>query len=98
MFVCHCLALTDREIGEAIAAGARDLDEIGRYCGAGLTCGGCCPLLEELLEQWAAAAAGETSAAIPTDLVEVARTRRDRLADLPVGQRQTMTDEHRWPR
>ena len=51
MFVCHCRALTDREIGEAIAAGARDLDEIGRRCGAGITCGGCCPLLEELLDQ-----------------------------------------------
>jgi bacterioferritin-associated ferredoxin len=54
MFVCHCQALTDREIGEAIAAGARDLDEIGRRCGAGVTCGGCCPLLQELLEQAAA--------------------------------------------
>lgn len=51
MFICHCLALTDREIGEAIAAGARDLDEIGRRCGAGVTCGGCCPLLQELLDR-----------------------------------------------
>jgi len=51
MFVCHCRALTDREIGEEIAAGARDLDEIGRRCGAGVTCGGCCPLLQELLDQ-----------------------------------------------
>jgi bacterioferritin-associated ferredoxin len=50
MFVCHCRALTDREIDEAIASGARDLDEIGRSCGAGITCGGCCPLLQELLE------------------------------------------------
>lgn len=53
MFVCHCRALTDREIDEAIAGGARDLDEIGRRCGAGITCGGCCPLLQELLENHA---------------------------------------------
>jgi bacterioferritin-associated ferredoxin len=53
MFVCHCRALTDREIDEAIADGARDLDEIGRRCGAGTTCGGCCPLLQELLENHA---------------------------------------------
>jgi bacterioferritin-associated ferredoxin len=59
MFVCHCRALTDRDIGEAIAAGARDLDEIGRRCGAGITCGGCCPLLEELLDR---AAAGPVAA------------------------------------
>jgi len=63
MFVCHCRALTDREIGEAIAAGARDLDEIGRRCGAGITCGGCCPLLEELLDKAASRAAGARSMA-----------------------------------
>jgi bacterioferritin-associated ferredoxin len=53
MFVCHCRAVTDREIDDAIAGGARDLDEIGRRCGAGITCGGCCPLLQELLENFA---------------------------------------------
>jgi len=63
MFVCHCRALTDREIGEAIAAGARDLDEIGRRCGAGITCGGCCPLLEELLDKAVSRAAGDRSMA-----------------------------------
>ena len=63
MFVCHCRALTDREIGEAIAAGARDLDEIGRRCGAGMTCGGCCPLLEELLDKAASRAASDRSMA-----------------------------------
>jgi bacterioferritin-associated ferredoxin len=67
MFVCHCRALTDREIGEAIAAGARDLDEIGRQCGAGITCGGCCPLLEELLDQAARRSAGERAIAAAAD-------------------------------
>jgi len=64
MFVCHCRALTDREIGEEIAAGARDLDEIGRRCGAGVTCGGCCPLLQELLDQAAQQAAAEPAMAL----------------------------------
>ena len=50
MFVCHCRAVTDHEIRDAIADGARDLDEIGRRCGAGITCGGCCPLLQQLLD------------------------------------------------
>jgi bacterioferritin-associated ferredoxin len=53
VFVCHCRAVTDGEIREAIAAGACDLDEVGRRCGAGITCGGCCPLIQELLAQHA---------------------------------------------
>lgn len=64
MFVCHCRALTDRDIGEAIADGARDLDEVGLRCGAGVTCGGCCPLVQELLDQAAAGrVAGDRSMA-----------------------------------
>ena len=53
MFVCHCRAVTDGEIREAIAAGASDLAEVGRHCGAGITCGGCCPLIQELLAEHA---------------------------------------------
>jgi bacterioferritin-associated ferredoxin len=51
MFVCHCRAVTDGEIRAAIAAGAHDLEEVGRRCGAGVTCGGCCPLIQELLAE-----------------------------------------------
>jgi bacterioferritin-associated ferredoxin len=51
MFVCHCRAVTDAEIRAAITAGARDLEEVGRRCGAGVTCGGCCPLIQELLAE-----------------------------------------------
>ena len=51
MFVCHCRAVTDAEIREAIGSGACDLEEVGRRCGAGITCGGCCPLIQELLAQ-----------------------------------------------
>ena len=53
VFVCHCRAVTDGEIREAITSGACDLDEVGRRCGAGITCGGCCPLIQELLAQHA---------------------------------------------
>jgi bacterioferritin-associated ferredoxin len=53
MFVCHCRALTDGEIREVITAGASDLDQVGDRCGAGITCGGCCPLIEELLARHA---------------------------------------------
>ena len=53
MYVCHCRAVTDGEIREAITAGACDLDEVGRRCGAGVTCGGRCPLIQELLAEHA---------------------------------------------
>ena len=55
MYVCHCRAVTDGEIREAITAGACDLDEVGLHCGAGITCGGCCPLIQELLAEHAEA-------------------------------------------
>jgi NAD(P)H-nitrite reductase large subunit len=38
-----------------ITGGACDLDEVGDRCGAGITCGGCCPLIEELLARHAEA-------------------------------------------
>ena len=41
MWVCHCRAVTDSHIREAIAAGADDENEIGRVCGAGTGCGSC---------------------------------------------------------
>jgi bacterioferritin-associated ferredoxin len=65
MFVCHCRAVTDREIREAIAAGARDLDEVGSRCGAGITCGGCCPLIQELLAESGAETAAAPRALAP---------------------------------
>lgn len=50
MLVCHCKALTDRDVRGAIAAGACTRREIARQCGAGSVCGGCRPLLDELLD------------------------------------------------
>jgi len=55
MYVCHCRALTDGEISAVITGGACDLEEVGDRCGAGITCGGCCPLIEELLARHAQA-------------------------------------------
>lgn len=49
MIVCHCRDVNDRAVRQEIARGARDLVEIADACGAGLGCGGCHPLLVELL-------------------------------------------------
>lgn len=49
MYACACEAVTDRTVRAAMAAGARTVDDITRRCGAGAECGGCLPLLRELL-------------------------------------------------
>ena len=49
MLVCHCKGLSDREIDRAIRAGAATPRELARSCGAGSICGGCRPLIDELL-------------------------------------------------
>lgn len=54
MYVCLCMAITDRDANEAIASGARSAGQILRACGSGRPCGGCTPTLRKLLR-----AAGE---------------------------------------
>jgi len=49
MLVCHCKAVTEGDVRGAIEAGACTRREIARHCGAGSVCGGCVPLLDELL-------------------------------------------------
>ena len=52
MFICHCLAVTDREIRASIEAGARDVPAIGERCGAGTGCGGCHLELRRMLAEY----------------------------------------------
>jgi bacterioferritin-associated ferredoxin len=52
MYVCHCRAVTDRRICEAIEAGACDPDTVRRRCGAGAACGGCLPAVRALLADY----------------------------------------------
>jgi bacterioferritin-associated ferredoxin len=59
--VCHCEVVSDRDVRAAIAAGADDLDAIGDRCGAAARCGGCIPVVEELLAE-AALAVGDRDA------------------------------------
>jgi len=52
MYVCHCRAVTDRHICEAIEAGACDSETVSRRCGAGGACGGCIPAVQALLAHY----------------------------------------------
>lgn len=49
MIVCHCRAVSDRQVTAAIDHGAAHVEGITAACGAGSDCGGCHPRLEHLL-------------------------------------------------
>jgi bacterioferritin-associated ferredoxin len=52
MYVCHCRAVTDQRICEAIEDGACDPETVRRRCGAGAACGGCLPAVRALLAHY----------------------------------------------
>ena len=49
MIVCHCRALSDRTIRDVIQRGAHSPREVALACHAGRTCGGCIPIVRELI-------------------------------------------------
>ncbi|MCW2633688.1 MAG: bfd [Blastococcus sp.] len=51
MYVCHCNVVTDRDIMESIANGARCVADVARDTGAGRTCGNCISSLRDLVCQ-----------------------------------------------
>ncbi len=50
MYVCHCMAVTDRTVDAVVASGARSVEEVTERCHAGGGCGGCHALLEALIQ------------------------------------------------
>ena len=50
MYVCGCRAVTDREVHDAVQAGARSAAEIAIRCGAGSRCGNCVDLVLAVIE------------------------------------------------
>jgi bacterioferritin-associated ferredoxin len=51
VYVCLCLAISDRAIRAAVAGGARTLESLGEVSDAGTVCGGCIEELERLLRE-----------------------------------------------
>jgi bacterioferritin-associated ferredoxin len=49
MIVCHCQALSDRAIRDVIRRGAHSPREVAIACQAGRRCGGCMPVVRELI-------------------------------------------------
>ena len=49
MIVCHCRGVSDRRIRKLVREGASCPAQVARACGAGRVCGGCAPLVEEIV-------------------------------------------------
>jgi bacterioferritin-associated ferredoxin len=50
VIVCHCKGINDRAIRKAVRDGARSRGEVVQACAAGLTCGGCTPAIDEIIQ------------------------------------------------
>ena len=61
MYVCHCNVVTDRDILESIANGARCVADVARVTGAGRTCGNCVESMRDLVCKHCPVRAGGTT-------------------------------------
>jgi assimilatory nitrate reductase catalytic subunit len=67
--VCACLKVGALTIGRAIAAGAQDVEAVGRVTGAGTNCGSCRPEILSLIAQTPVA---QTAADVDQEAVQTA--------------------------
>lgn len=51
LIVCHCEAVSEHNIREAVKSGARSCRQVARACEAGRSCGGCRPLIREIIAE-----------------------------------------------
>jgi bacterioferritin-associated ferredoxin len=51
MYICICNAITDRQVRECAAEGARSVDELAMKLGVGAGCGRCRECAAELLSE-----------------------------------------------
>ena len=49
VLVCHCNAVNDRTIRQVVKSCARTCRQVDRACAAGSTCGGCQPVIREII-------------------------------------------------
>lgn len=49
MVICHCRAISDALVRQAVEEGALDIEAVIRRCGAASACGGCRPAIAQLL-------------------------------------------------
>lgn len=59
MIVCVCRAVSDRTVTQAIAEGASSVEDLGKRCGAGTSCGMCLDELSSMLRTRGRSQAGD---------------------------------------
>jgi bacterioferritin-associated ferredoxin len=64
MILCHCMGVSDQAVRRAVRNGAGCVRDVARACGAGTGCGGCRPLIQELIRTEQHATTRSVSAAI----------------------------------
>ena len=65
MFVCVCNAVTEKDIGSAVAEGCRSLQELREQLGVGACCGRCRDCARGVLQDTLKAHASHRSTARP---------------------------------
>ncbi len=70
MFVCVCNAVTEKDIGSAVADGCRSLRELREQLGVGACCGRCCDCARGVLQDNLHTHASLRSAAAPQLMAE----------------------------
>ena len=60
MIVCHCQGVSDRSIRQAVREGARSVRQVARVCRAGRMCGGCRPVICEIISSGSSESAPAT--------------------------------------
>jgi bacterioferritin-associated ferredoxin len=69
MIVCHCQAVTEHSIRNAVRDGARCRRSVARACAAGRSCGGCSLAVDEIVRSELEQLGGQPHHALP-DLAE----------------------------
>jgi bacterioferritin-associated ferredoxin len=65
VIVCHCKGVSDSSIREAVRDGARSFRQVAKACDAGRRCGGCRPVIRELIDD-------ESAVDVPSTLLPLA--------------------------
>jgi len=66
MVVCHCKAVFEREVRACVRGGADSRAAIARVCGAGTDCGGCRPVLDQIIAEETSDQLGQDCSCFPS--------------------------------
>ena len=73
MLVCHCHGVSDRAIRAAVREGATCRGHVTRACSAGRSCGGCAPMIDQIIRAESDDTSAPASTAALIRLPELAR-------------------------